>query len=82
LEVYLILWSWVSSQFSLPRIEAFTNWSYRRHIDPGTFGTYEGGNSAYRKLFGLSGAVGLTLASLDDCELSFGRHWCLWLRIV
>ena len=64
-EVYLILWLMGSkvSLFGALAIEALTKLvSIMGTFNPGNLGTYEGGNMLIVKMFGLSGAVGFTLA--------------------
>lgn len=65
LEVYLILWLMGShmSLFGAFAVEALTKLvNVVGALNPGNIGTYEGGNMLIVKMFGLSGAVGLTLA--------------------
>jgi uncharacterized membrane protein YbhN (UPF0104 family) len=64
-EVYLILWLMGAkvSLFAALAIEALTKLvNIAGTFNPGNIGTYEGGNMIIVKLFGLSGAAGLTLA--------------------
>jgi len=65
LEVYLILWLMGAriSFFSALAIEVLTKLVNIVGIfNPGNIGTYEGGNMLIVKMFGLTGAIGLTLA--------------------
>src|SRR5271165_6141100 len=64
-EVYLILWLMGAkiSLFAALAIEALTKLvNVVGTFNPGNVGTYEGGNMLIVKMFGLSGAAGLTLA--------------------
>jgi phosphatidylglycerophosphate synthase len=64
LEVFLLLWFMGTSVglFGALLIEALTKFlSVVGALNPGNIGTYEGGNVLLAKMFGLSGAVGLTL---------------------
>jgi len=64
-EVYLILWLMGAkvSLFGALAIEALTKLvNIAGTFNPGNIGTYEGGNMLIVKMFGLSGAAGLTLA--------------------
>ncbi len=66
-EVYLILWLMGTgakvSLFGAFAIEALTKLvNVVGALNPGNIGTYEGGNMLIVKMFGLSGAAGLTLA--------------------
>ena len=65
LEVYLILWL-IGVKLSLLAalaIEALTKLiNVVGVLNPGNIGTYEGGNMLIAKLFGLTGAIGLTVA--------------------
>ncbi len=64
-EVYLILWLMGAkvSLFAALAIEALTKLvNVVGTFNPGNIGTYEGGNMLIVKIFGLSGAAGLTLA--------------------
>ena len=64
-EVYLILWlmSFKVSLFAALTVEALTKLvNIVGTLNPGNIGTYEGGNMLIVKMFGLSGAAGLTLA--------------------
>jgi len=64
-EVYLILWLMAAKVtfFGALAIEALTKLvNIVGTFNPGNIGTYEGGNILIVKMFGLSGAAGLTLA--------------------
>ena len=64
-EVYLILWLLGAkvSLFGALAIEALTKLvNIAGTFNPGNIGTYEGGNMLIAKMFGLTGATGLTLA--------------------
>ena len=64
-EVYLILWliGTKLSLFGALTIEALTKLvNIAGTFNPGNIGTYEGGNMLIVRMFGLGGAVGLTLA--------------------
>ncbi len=64
-EVYLILWLMGAkvSSFAALAIEALTKLvNVVGAFNPGNIGTYEGGNMLIVRMFGLSGAAGLTLA--------------------
>jgi uncharacterized protein (TIRG00374 family) len=65
LEVYLILWLMGAnlSLFAALAIEALTKLvNIVGMFNPGNIGTYEGGNMLIVRMFGLSGAAGLTLS--------------------
>ena len=86
LEVYLILWlmGFKVSFFAALAIEALTKLvNIAGTLNPGNIGTYEGGNMLIVKMFGLSGAVGLTLAFTRRLRAIF---WAaiggLWLVVL
>ena len=65
LEVYLILWliGVKLSLFAALAIEALTKLiNIVGVLNPGNIGTYEGGNMLIARMFGLTGAVGFTVA--------------------
>jgi hypothetical protein len=86
LEVYLILWlmGFKVSFFAALAIEALTKLvNIAGTFNPGNIGTYEGGNMLIVKMFGLSGAAGLTLAFTRRLRAIF---WAavggLWLVVL
>jgi len=86
LEVYLILWlmGFKVSFFAALAIEALTKLvNIAGTFNPGNIGTYEGGNMLIVKMFGLSGATGLTLAFTRRLRAIF---WAavggLWLVVL
>lgn len=86
LEVYLILWLMHGkiSLFSALAIEALTKLVNIVGIfNPGNIGTYEGGSMLIGRMFGLSGATGLTLAITRRLRAIF---WAavggLWLVVL
>ncbi len=73
-EVYLILWLMGAklSLFGALAIEALTKLvNIAGAFNPGNIGTYEGGNMLIAKLFGLTGAAGLTLAFIRRLRALF-----------
>ena len=85
-EVYLILWlmGFKVSFFATLAIEALTKLvNIAGTFNPGNIGTYEGGNMLIVKMFGLSGATGLTLAFTRRLRAIF---WAavggLWLVVL
>jgi uncharacterized protein (TIRG00374 family) len=73
-EVYLILWLMGArvSLFGALAIEALTKLvNIVGTFNPGNIGTYEGGNMLIVKMFGLSGAAGLTLAFIRRLRAIF-----------
>jgi phosphatidylglycerophosphate synthase len=86
LEVYLILWltGFKVSFFAALAIEALTKLvNIAGTFNPGNIGTYEGGNMLIVKMFGLSGASGLTVAFTRRLRAIF---WAavggLWLVVL
>jgi phosphatidylglycerophosphate synthase len=86
LEVYLILWliGFKVRFFAALAIEALTKLvNIVGTFNPGNIGTYEGGNMLIVKMFGLSGAAGLTLAFTRRLRAIF---WAavggLWLVVL
>ena len=74
LEVYLILWLMGVriGLFAALAIEALTKLvNVLGMFNPGNIGTYEGGNMLIAKLFGLSGAQGLTLGVIRRIRALF-----------
>src|SRR6266853_4210143 len=74
LEVYLILWlmGFKVSFFAALAIEALTKLvNIAGTFNPGNIGTYEGGNMLIVKMFGLTGAIGLTLAFMRRLRAIF-----------
>jgi phosphatidylglycerophosphate synthase len=73
-EVYLILWL-IGTKLSLVgalAIEALTKLvNIAGTFNPGNIGTYEGGNMLIVRMFGLGGAVGLTLAFIRRLRALF-----------
>ncbi len=85
-EVYLILWLMGAkiSIFAALAIEALTKLvNVVGVFNPGNIGTYEGGGVLIGKMFGLSAAVGLTLAM---CRRLRALFWAvvggLWLVVL
>ena len=73
-EVYLILWLMGAklSLFGALAIEALTELvNIAGTFNPGNIGTYEGGNMLIAKMFGLTGAAGLTLAFIRRLRALF-----------
>jgi len=73
-EVYLILWliGTKLSLFGALAIEALTKLvNIAGTFNPGNIGTYEGGNMLIARMFGLGGAVGLTLAFIRRLRALF-----------
>ena len=73
-EVYLILWLMGAkvTLFGALAIEALTKLvNIAGTFNPGNIGTYEGGNMLIVKIFGLSGAAGLTLAFIRRLRAIF-----------
>jgi phosphatidylglycerophosphate synthase len=73
-EVYLILWLMGAklSLFGALAIEALTKIvNIAGTFNPGNVGTYEGGNMLIVRMFGLGGAVGLTLAFIRRLRALF-----------
>ena len=73
-EVYLILWLLGAkiSFFGALAIEALTKLvNIAGTFNPGNIGTYEGGNMLIVKMFGLTGATGLTLAFMRRLRAIF-----------
>jgi hypothetical protein len=73
-EVYLILWLMGAklTLFGAFAIEALTKVvNIAGAFNPGNIGTYEGGNMLFAKIFGLTGAAGLTLAFIRRLRALF-----------
>ncbi len=73
-EVYLILWLLAAKVglFGALAIEALTKLvNIAGTFNPGNIGTYEGGNMLIVKMFGLTGATGLTLAFIRRLRALF-----------
>src|SRR5882724_3704582 len=73
-EVYLIVWLMGTnlSLFGALAIEALTKLvNIAGTFNPGNIGTYEGGNMLIVKMFGLTGATGLTLAFMRRLRAIF-----------
>ena len=74
LEVFLILWfmgthTAVFSAFALEGLTKMIN--LVGVLNPGNFGTYEGGNMLIAKLSGVPGTTGLTLALCRRARIAF-----------
>ena len=73
-EIYLVLWLMGAklSLFGALAIEGLTKLvNIAGTINPGNIGTYEGGNMLIAKIFGLTGAAGLTLAFIRRLRALF-----------